>query len=473
MRLVRALVFCAAQTSLFARLPTACALAIAGPVQHEPGADHAVPPSSSDDQFRDLGYRIEHGRAYWEIVIPSPIDREQLARYSSLLALSDAQRMQLTNLWEHYRERDWAFRMEHVQPLVDRSGDIAETRDLRAFRDLVVDRTRTVQDLEPQEQRLFTALKPFLTDAQKQLLPRLSDARIRARWLEFIRGCPGANLDLSIELWHLAQGGRDLGQPNEELEAALLQYERELTQLVQTAIDLRVSNMLDGGAIRLDMQELVEAADAEARASGSFDEPAFIDRFRSLRWEKDQLNARRYQAYERIQKLNLEYVERLASLLPSDTGALLREWFMETAHPVVYPDPFDAQIVIDATLALEDLGADQRATIEAVADAYEQRRDRLGIAMARAYRQWHKTEGSSDGFNEDRYIEYRDRMRTLQMQRQSNSREATNVLRSLLSSGQLSAIQSALKTYEDTAAAFDLSRSRLDSPRYDWPGRHD
>lgn len=418
---------------------------------------------------RRLGYELEGGRSYSEILIPSPISETQLARYASILQLSEAQNNQFIALWDQYRESEWTYRLESIQPLIDRSGDQSKMQDTVEYLGLFEDRGEAIKQLLGNNENLFENLRTFLTESQIELLPRARDACTRDRWIVFLHAVPGAKVDLSNQLWVFSSAGYDLTPLNAKVFANdLFAYEKAATRLIQDAIDTRIANVLKGGAVKQKMDQVVAAA-----AEGSISEEQLIEQFNALKQQRMTIHLPRWKAYKRVQELNRQYVDTFAEQLPMESGDMLMQWFRESTYRAVYPDPYDAAPVFLASLSLDHLTTEQTATLQSVYDSFISKRDELSQVMVDEYLKWHDNIESNAGFEDSEYDSYKERMRALQRDRKRNATSSLSVLQSLLSSQQFHRIKSALEQYTKKSEQFESAASARALAGAAWPGSHD
>lgn len=80
----------------------------------------------------------------------------------------------------------------------------------------------------------------------------------------------------------------------------------------------------------------------------------------------------------------------MSTLLPDDLAETLRERFLQSAYPEVYPDPADARQLYEALEHADVLRDEQRAAVESLRLMFETRHNVLSETMAEAihWRLW-------------------------------------------------------------------------------------
>lgn len=179
---------------------------------------------------------------------------------------------------------------------------------------------------------------------------------------------------------------------------------------------------------------------------------------------------KQYEVYMRLYEHNLLYLQKLCDLLSPDTSMELRRWFQESAYPVIYPDPFDAEIVFDLVLGHDNLSIEQRTIIEAISQSFVDRRESLSTEMIRQYIDWRGLMKRTSRLNEQQYAKYVAVMRGLQSRRRQNAEENLAVLVATLTTEQLSQVQKAIDEFNSRAAEFDYTTSSIPNSGHEWPG---
>jgi hypothetical protein len=156
------------------------------------------------------GFKAKPGVPYWNLSIPTPMLSTEWEAYGRMLRLSPEQHRALGSVYDEYRRSDWAFRLEHVQPLYDRSGEIAGQGmnhvdpDVAAQRvALYQARNKVLPGISRVERTFFEAVGGFLGDSQLEMLEIVRLMRERANDRRFDSTFPGFSFDSTSRSFHL------------------------------------------------------------------------------------------------------------------------------------------------------------------------------------------------------------------------------------------------------------------------------
>lgn len=407
---------------------------------------------------------------YTPLLIPMPIDYFDLDHYSDLLNLSEAQRQRFRELLERHLEWSEAYYSKHITPLLSRSRELSamrrnqqapEIEAAQISKQVFAERTTAIHPIGAAEERLFSDLIPFLTDEQLQQLDRVRDQRRRDVHRQcFITRSPGANLDLSHRLWEMKREGIDCTPIDaDKFDIDLREYERNAT----TAL-ARISSSRE--------QSWGEHSLLLALGNEAMSDPQGVDELyvQSIRDRLEAMGRRRHQACRAMHDLNRKYLEILGSNLSQETATSLKRWFFEKSYPVVYPDPYDAENIIEAAISLDDLNEATRVVIDSFAVQYYQTRDQSSDAMVRACLDWYKTvENRMLTLIPSENEAYQERMNDLQDRRRKAADEAIALLQSSLTPEQFDRLSAAIDERLEKIAWFERIRQRERNQGHEWP----
>ncbi|UCD75673.1 MAG: hypothetical protein JSV91_01915 [Phycisphaerales bacterium] len=301
--------------------------------------------------------------------LPDPISSRELSRYADRLDLSDEQRQAVQSIHNKYRADFARLRDGEIEEYLSTHGGAGNLR-ITFDRSEVEKDARDLQKLlgriRSVDERFFDQLLALLTEQQQAMLPRIRQARERARYqsgmsLIGIIINPAARHDLSALMTEL-----DLApEPGSDLDLVLQQYETRLTASARDLHDVSVKKEL----LMFDrMAEQGYGADVLEDPSGA---EGLIDvLFSAMNHVQDRMND---QAAE-IADLNRRTLKELTALMPEDQARKLRGRFLQRA----YHDPLvSGQRVsrrFSTALERDELTDQQRSQIEGMQLAYEQQR---------------------------------------------------------------------------------------------------
>lgn len=289
---------------------------------------------------------------------------------------------------------------------------------------------------------------PFLSEDQLPLLERARKQRARdvLRPMVVIR-YPAAEIDLSLRLWEMQRDGFDVTAiDRDQFNWDLRSYEDQATDLLQS---------LDGARLRRAGRSTVLLAKMSTLRNEIVDQSELRRLALSLYEQRNELMEAEFRAKRRVHDLNQHFVRILAANLPQETAASLTQWYSEAACPVVFPDPFDIEFVLQTALTLDDLSADQRVVLEGARMRYCDQRDAFAEKMTREYLDWNDLIGRRAGTHTtDEYDAYQATMERYQHRRQEAADNEMGVLLSTFTQEQLDGLDSALTQYNRQLAGF-------------------
>jgi hypothetical protein len=422
------------------------------------------------------GHKATPGASFYVISVPHPIGGEEWRMYAAELVLSDAQREQLRELYETYLEEDRAYRAESVQPLWERSGEIAASNDLctneataNRFAELMADRGTVLPGLRAIEKRLFEGIGAYLSEEQLQLLEHVRKQRRRARCNAAHCRFPGGMTDVSVMLHRALEEGLDVTPRDPEMFQLLMEeYDSATTPLFEKRLKANLRVQTEGNVLMARAAELWAGFAPGAEAKQAAEE---IDR------DRRALNRQEMRAARRIQELNRMYLRLLTAELPAVTRRLLVDRFNESTYPVVYPDPYNVEVVLEVALALPDLDDKQNAELTAVHELYEGQQDEVTNQMRKRYLDWKMETGVISGYGFDEYDAYTEAMRKLQRSRQALAEMALTMVRDTLTEQQMGEIAPKVTAWKDRVEAFEAHdesiRERFHLAGWQWPRPYD
>lgn len=399
------------------------------------------------------GY-YDSGASYWVIpAIPTPITERDIDRWSVTMNLNDRQRQVFSQLHREYVSREEEIHRKHIQPLWDRSADIAASGTswnvalFQEFRDLIeTERPRVVVHLVGNEDRLFEELAPHLQETQFSLLEHVKKQRQRARVTRQATRIPGGDLDLTLLIDVLRLQGADttLTEPD-EFAARLAEYDATVTPLFDQRADaiVKVSGeaaVLSAIRMSMDATQHTEADQLRERAKALRRGLVSVER--------------------RIHDVNARYLSILSASLPEATAGRLVNQFRELVYEPVYPDPTDVAYAFDAALEVKSLTEDQRANMEANKHLYQAKQIELCNRMAIRFLDWREFHGVEWALPQGKLAEYEGDMQNLHAARVANAELVLEVLAGILTPEQYAQLDETISLFRSRMASFTLTVDR-------------
>lgn len=423
-----------------------------------------------ETEARRLGYYAEPGKLYLHLVIPGPISKVDYAALADIFDLSDAQRVKFRELYESYLQEDWEYRKQHLQPLWDRSAEVAvmsvqpSLEKSEAYAALFADRRSALRPLFEREDRLLMELVPFLAEEQVMKLKRAKNYRLRQRCQAVKGKYPGCNTDLLQYLREIQRSDEDFFVTNsEEFQSRIEEYDAAATHLFETAAERRVDAMVENNRCMSQSRYIYDNEQDEKLS--------FLKR-RAIDLEKIAMNEKVLFANRAIHDINRKYLDIFAALLSPKHGEELTRWFLESTYRGVYPDPYDLTDMFAQLLNGESLTAEQKTIVGAIQEDFDRRRNELSERMIKEYLDWNAHMEIRSGYEIAKYEEYQKTMEKLQNQRADNAFKAVESVIGMLEENQRTEVEAAATEFRDRIKEFENYRAELARQGRDWP-RHD
>ncbi|HWB21078.1 MAG TPA: hypothetical protein VG711_12305 [Phycisphaerales bacterium] len=305
--------------------------------------------------------------------LPDPIDHEDLARYTRMLSLSQDQLQFLDFLYGDYVTA-WNAVMERGFPEVDglngsatilvKNGmnDWTQAGACKAFFE---SENALREKLVVVDDEFLGKMESMLADVQRQMFWRVTGDRERQQSRCYVLKLRSVRLDLSSVVYN------ELFLGEEELHAVdpiLVEYERLSTPLRVKVGQIARKNRGEGKETLI-AQNL--APDNRVLDQTNPADRALID---EARQRHDALMAEMIEPQIELEKIQEEYVRKIAAALPASKGKALEQRYRETVWPSVWPDMTDPEsmyerVATDAAID-EDVKRDMRSEWEAYRARY-------------------------------------------------------------------------------------------------------
>ena len=281
------------------------------------------------------------------VLFPTPITSEELEEYAGILSLTPEQSQALEDAFQEYQQACSAIGQDDIPRFsVDRK---AAMRDPQKQFDIRVQRKYHRRGLAIRariaalDNRFLEQLDSQLTEDQQAIMPHVRNLRERERHHWSIVRSGEVRLEPAIDLTRLI-GTIDLTVADHKALAPVIQdYDRALTASIQRYASAKIEMIF----IYQDAQE-------------------HEDRRRKM-----------VEQGIRVLELNRTWLATMASVLPPQTAAELKDTYRKKVYHGIYPDLENAHRKFDAALDMQQLSDDQKIMITAQREAYIEEHARL------------------------------------------------------------------------------------------------
>ena len=349
------------------------------------------------------GFKPKPGVPYTSLSVPPPMSMEEWEVFAKILRLSQEQRRALASTYDEYRRSDWAFRMEHVQPLYDRSAEIASQRRNQVSRETAAQRValypardKVLPEISRIEQAFFGMVAKFLGESQLETLETVRLMRERSNDRCFVSIFPAFYFDLDFALISLVDEGVDVTPDDPEAFSELMHAWRIAagSLYARHAEDARLG-LKEGLVLRAEMDDASERGQADLAAD-------LERRFMRVR-EPATRTARR------ILELHESYVELLAERLPAMARQRLLDGFHLAAYKPFTPDPCDLTRIF-AAVEEQELSLDQQKRIEEICKPWRAADQAARDRMVADYLKWREDTCTLMSYSSEDFARYSKKM---------------------------------------------------------------
>lgn len=348
------------------------------------------------------GYRKQPGARYWDLSVPIPMSFEEWEVYAKLLLLSNEQRRAFEVAYDAYRRSDWAFRVEHVQPVFDRSAEVAAQGVTQLTPDLATQqvalfqaRDKVLPGIARIEQTFFAAVAEFLAGPQLESLEKVRLMRERANDMRFGSTFPGFGFDLDIAVVALGEAGIDITPDDPQTFEQLMQAWRVAAASLYARHAEESRRAVEALLLRADMSA------AHARGQHELAEEIEV---RFTRAREPATNTAR-----RILDLHESSVPSVADHLPPIARQRLVDAFQRAAYRPFTPDSCDLSDFFES-LQEQELSLEQRQRIVEIRDAWQITDQAKRDQMLSEYLAWNEKTCTSKSFSSREYLPYAQQM---------------------------------------------------------------
>jgi hypothetical protein len=318
------------------------------------------------------------------LLVPPPISRHEIARYKTILNLSDAQGTLLDRLHSSYAQQCIKLQEEHGPPIVAAATQLAELNgqfgtaaahlQLRQLED------QFVASLCKLEQNMLGQLMAALTEQQLEKLDRVRLHRDRRSCSTLMFYVSKSKLDISRIIEEL----RLPADAMNAIEEMLYEYEIRVTPAIIEADKLHKQSAPQ-------MTNLQEAGEYDAqgnRLNLDRNSPETIEWFRQGREAQLRVYARRAIAERRIARVNDDMLPQILTLLSPAEARRVQDTYNARAYRRVYPDNTAPDALVTAVVGSDQLTHEQSEALTSMFSEYRRKHDRLNNTMKDAIDSW-------------------------------------------------------------------------------------
>jgi hypothetical protein len=380
--------------------------------------------------------RAQDGQVYVELWLPQPISQRELDWFQAILQLDESQTEKAQSAYRDYLDKFDEVRSKSASALKERSAAIAST-DYRSepsqaasYEKLLTDGKRHAEKCEALEAQFFAAIHSVLRDDQLLALHRAQMARERIRANAVPNSFPGANFDLSYQLYEQARTSPF--EPADPLayESLLLDYETRYTHLVKDYSEAMKKARRSEIAILLAGQQQPQHS------------PELYAEFAAM---ASKIASRAKELHD----VNRLFAERLATVMPPDASRMFLESFRRSAYSNVYPDPFSIEHLKEPLCAAVGEDAKRRDGISAIFDEYAETTEALSVEMVEQTLAIEEQFARTRVFDAARFDDYRAAMDVLQAKRRDAASQTLESITIVLTPGELAQVKSLIDRHNE------------------------
>jgi hypothetical protein len=333
------------------------------------------------------------------MLVPQPISRRELDDYAALMRLEASERPVAETIHEGYasdfetmrrealkslREADSAYENEETEGRIVISQPSEEEVRTRFDRE-----RRTMQRVLEHDAGFFADLSLILGEDEERLagLERAKLARQRDVFsgrkpgpqgpgmfggggFIVINGMQGGD-EAGVDVAELAGGLELTDEQRAEVQPILLPYEREAARLFRERYEARREQQEETGLMQARMAKEQEEAEGRSIAFGP-------EQFEAI--ERHQRIVDRITS--ELLTLNRTTLDAVAEAVGQSEGRRLVRAYWRAAYPQAYRDRASAHAVLERTLLLPDLTADQQSQVRTLAAEYRSAHEAIGDQLA-------------------------------------------------------------------------------------------
>lgn len=300
--------------------------------------------------------------------IADPITSEVFDAMIDRLDLEYADRLRAEAAHEEYKLRYFALRENEIEDLLmsmykmqSMFGNTMPGRDVIA--DLLRQRETVVTRCEAVDRDLFSALQDIVPQEKATDLARARRQRERDTYDIDAVGGPfaGGGIDLVDILYEI-----DLDQQTwDAIEPVVTEYELSSNAALESLHDKTMDMFVA-------MFEVLEEMGMDS-FQPDFEDMEKMEEFgRMMQEAMDRVSKDVQQAAERARTIDDQSRTLITRMLPADKAARFEDEYLHRAHPNVYNDMESPERLIQGALRMDEVTADQKSQIEAIASRWEQ-----------------------------------------------------------------------------------------------------
>lgn len=414
-----------------------CGCASLSPQYADAAAAGEAPGKVTGERSPIVGVRVALG-------MPKPISIDEFELYCWIMELTEAQKSVFQSMYDQFLVEDVEFRKRRIAPLLKRAGEISpqqgalesDPEAAAQVKPLFDERERVMRELAALEHAFLIRLEPLLAEHQQPKIIEAWQARERTQARGFPPGnYPGWSIDLVVMLHDLHIDGF-LEASHEACRPLLTNYSGLATGTLKACTNETIKSLHEGREFEVEMYPRIQVdpndPDRVAKYMAAYEELA-EHRRRNM--------ARKLDLAKQCLDLNVQYLQRLKPLLPSDAARELQRRFDEKAYRHVYPDEADIHNFCMQVQGIAGLTVEQQGQLNEVVATYAAAWQQISAEMVREYMKWMLSREQTNSYIPTEFWAYQDRLRASNKRRAEQALATLNGFRTILSAGQMSLIE--------------------------------
>lgn len=313
-----------------------------------------------------------------------PITTRELARYSFILQLSDAQTAFMNQLYEKYVQECDVVERESATELLQEADQLSAASPGVEYAELYSS-LRAAEDefiaaLTNREEQFFARLRSVLAESQLEKYPRVLDHRARAQHSEFSPEIQSARIDLSALVERAGFPEESIAQ----VDAVLTAYEARVTKpLVESWKAIHDSEV--------ELTRLVmESGFDEKGAQRDGTKPEVQALRQQISEQRRTILAKRASFQLQVREVNEEFLPRIIAGLAEPQGLQIKIAYLSRVYPSSYPDPDDPRELYSGIAYASQGDEAVQSALRSLWDEYSKEYDSIAERLKKESDEWQK-----------------------------------------------------------------------------------
>lgn len=354
--------------------------------------------------------------------LPDPISTQELMRYGDRLHLSNQQRQAASALHDEYKQQFRALREGEIAQFLSevRSTETGTMPSRKAVEDIFKRMSALTRKIEAVDNSLFDKMQNLLTEEQQALMPRVRQARERARFsAQRMMWMGGAQqVDLSELLMEI-----DIADAERQtVDGLMAQYESALTSQMNRLYQATTRTMMD----------MFDALEQMGMADADMEDPESMEKFgQAMQQVWGDITKKSMELTGDIAELNRKTCKSVGDLLPAEAARSLRNSFYSRSYPEAGFVFGTGEGMFLSAMKFTELTDEQKTAIIATRDELRSKLDPLGQEMIDLLDERRNTMSPFE-YDQEYWEKYQKKVGALQMSVNEAQQAAVTSLRAIL-----------------------------------------